>query len=203
MSCCKTCEDYDFFGSGLSGLLDLPPNQAGASFSLGVEVSGWDTVIDPDYWSRGGLLADIQQAVQAGGFVQIPVRVYTLTGWANWNPFVVIEGRAKYAHSSASHLRDAILSGVQSVINYDAGSVRFEADTYDQATGLPNTDPSKRRYDAPTGGNNAAVPDPPKGFDWPDWMDKLSYDTGFSQMAIAITGGVFIIGGALMVRRRI
>lgn len=200
---CKTwpgCDDW-LYGNGL-GSLDLPPNQAGAAFSLGVEVSGWDTLTDPSYWTKGGLLEDIRIAVQQGGFVQIPVNVYSLTGNFNWNPFIVIEGRAKYAHASATHLKDAILGSLGTVIGYNSGSVRFEIDTYDPATGAANTDVSKRRYDAPTGGNNSAPPEEPKSIDWPDWVDKLSAETGLGPWQIIGGLTVLTIGGVLVLKSR-
>mgnify|MGYP001209494571 CR=1 FL=1 len=199
--CCTDCQSDWLYGNGL-GSLDLPPIQAGSSFSLGVELSGWDTLTDLSYWSKNGLLAAIKKAVESGGFVQIPIRLYFLTGVANWNPFLVIEGKAFYSHSSASHLRDAVLSAIGSVIDFDNGSVRFEADTYDLATGQPNTEPSKRRYDAPAGGGNTqALPKQPNEIDWPDWIDSLSNETGFGPWAILGVGAILITGGAVALKR--
>lgn len=204
MNCCENCyltgcDDW-LFGNGL-GSLDLPPIQNGSSFSLGVELSGWDTLTDLSYWSKDGLLAAIKKAVESGGFVQIPVRVYFLTGNINWNPFLVVEGKAFYSHSSASHLRDAVLSAIGSVINFNAGSVRFEADTYDAATGQLNTEPSKRRYDAPAGGNNQAPPETPKEIDWPDFIDTLSIELGVSQWGIVGGLTLLVFAGAIAAKR--
>jgi len=203
MSCKSGCRNCRNCRASL-GSLDLPPIQAGASFSLGVQVSGWDIATDWDYWTTQGLLDQIQQAVQSGGFVQIPVRVYTLNKSAfNFNPFVVIEGRARYAHGSASHLRDAVLSAVQTVISYDAGSVRFEADTYNAQTGQPNTDPSQRRYDAPSGGNNTAPPAPEQGIDWPDFIDKAAFELNVSPWAVVGLGSLALLGVAIAIKGRL
>lgn len=208
MSCCKNCANHwlhcgDFFYSRGLGSLDLPPNQSGASFALSFEANGWDLLTDLSIWTTNQLLENIRLAVQASGFVQTPVRVYTLNDSPiNFNPYVVIEGRAAYAHSSASHLRDAILSAVQNVISYDAGSVRFEADTYNPQTGEANTDPTLRRYDAPTGGNNVAPINQP-GFAWPNWIRRASYETGVSP--VVVVGGVIVVGvvGFSFLKRRI
>lgn len=203
MNCKSNCRDCRRCRAGL-GSLDLPPIQAGAAFSLGVEVSGWNIATDWDYWTTQGLLDQIQQAIQQSGFVQIPVRVYTLNkSFVNFNPFVVVEGRANYSHSSASHLRDAILSSIQTVIGFNAGSVRFEADTYNPQTGQLNTDPSQRRYDAPSGGNNAAPPAPPNsGIDWPDSIDKLAYEFNVSQWTVVGVGALILFGGAIALKGR-
>lgn len=208
MSCCASCQTWpgcnDFLHGSQSGLgslasLDLPPNQAGASFSLGVELNGEEMAWK--MFNTDAVIEEIRLAVQQGGFVQVPIRVYKLSSWSSFNPFIVIEGRARYAHSSASHLRDAILSGVGSVIGFDAGSIRFEADTYDAATGLPNTDPTLRRYDAPTGGNNAAAPDPPKKFKWPDSIEQLATEFNTTPGKVVIGGIVVLFTGAAIVKR--
>jgi hypothetical protein len=129
------------------GILDLPPMKAGAAFSLGVEISGWDSRI----WdSEATIIEEIRTAVQNTGYVT-DLQVYSLAEWSDFNPFIVISGRARYDHGSASHLKDHILSAVGSVYGYNAGSVRFEADTYDPATGQVYTDPAQRRIDVPLG----------------------------------------------------
>ncbi|MFN0112990.1 MAG: hypothetical protein ACKVZH_29370 [Blastocatellia bacterium] len=177
------------------GSLDLPPNQAGAAFQLGVELSGWDVA-----WymhNIDAVLEAVRLAVQRGGFVQIPVQVYSKASFADFNPFIVIEGRARYAHSSASHLRDALLPAVGSVFDYDSGSVRFEADTYDPATGQVHQDPAQRRYDAPFGGRAAPPPDPLQ----PSILDKLRAELGIGKDEMIVLGVVGITAVFLALRR--
>jgi len=197
------CDGLTGWPFGLAGLaeLDLPPNQAGASFELGVELNGWDVLTDLSNWTMAGLLDEVRLAVQQGGFVQVPAQVFSLTGITSWNPFIVIKGRAAYAHSSASHLRDAILSAVATVVGYNAGSVRFEADTYDPTTGQTHTDPAKRRYDAPVGGGTTPPPDIPKPFEWPEFIKTLANELNIkpaSAFGILIGGGLL---GLLMVKK--
>lgn len=199
MSCCADCNQKNSFGlDGLLGSLEMAPIQPGAPFSLGVELSGAESF----KWMHDvdAIMEDVRIAVQQGGFVQIPVRVYKLSGWTSLNPFIVIEGRAKYGHSSAAHLRDAILSAVGSVISYNAGSVRFEADTYDPTTGQINTDPVLRRYDAPQGGGNTqALPASFAGSGNP--LNQLASWLGVGQTEALLIGAGLAIGGVILLKR--
>lgn len=200
MSCCSSC-NHGVPCNGLSGLptgldgllgsLTLPPNQAGAAFELGVELSGYSV----DHVNIRNTLEKVRMAVQQGGFVQIPVQVYSMAGFTDFNPFIVIKGNARYAHSSATHLQNAIISAVASVVGYDAGSVRFEIDTYDPATGETYTDPTMRRYDAPTGSATTPPPDVPKPFQWPDFIQNFALEMNVSNgTAAAILAGGGLLG---------
>lgn len=180
MSCCQQCDQSglgalaQFYGLRGLGILDLPPMKAGASFSLGVELSGWDVYLI--HITEAQAIEDIRKAVQNTGYVQ-DLQVYSMAGWTDFNPFIVINGRARYDHGSASHLRGHILSAVgSSGYDYDAGSVRFEADTYDPATGQVHTDPKMRRRDNPEGGGTTPPPSdkgatPPSGKQECKWSE--------------------------------
>lgn len=81
----------------------------GAPFKLGVEFSGWWQ--DVSFQNLPDLLAQIERALAASGYVQGLVRVYQLAGWAN--PFIEIAGYSGRDYGRPEDLRDSILSVVQ------------------------------------------------------------------------------------------
>lgn len=81
----------------------------GAPFKLGVEFSDWWQ--DLSFQNLPDLLAQIERALAASGYVQGLVRVYQLAGWAN--PFVEIAGYSGQDYGRPEDLRDSVLSIVQ------------------------------------------------------------------------------------------
>ena len=105
----------------------------GAPFKLGVEFSDWWQ--DVSFQNLPDLLAQIERALAASGYVQGLVRVYQLAGWAN--PFIEIAGYSGRDYGRPEDLRDGILSIVQRFYTKISwASVQFTTETT-QASGQP------------------------------------------------------------------
>ena len=174
------------------GELSLGPVHVGARFSLGFEFDkGLTLEIEP-------VMQAIQARLRASGYVSTDTRISWLAGYVN--PFVVIEGKSGREYGSASHLKDAVLSVVENVWPIDAGTVRFEAETYQP--GQPaNAAPIPQRYDAPAGGGNTAPPPPPAPSEFGQFFDQLALDLGISRgsaFGLAVAG---VVLGLVVLRR--
>lgn len=138
MSCCSGCAQgmgcddhwlalaHRAHAQGLRGIGD--PIHVGAWFRLGVEINGWgtwdDLFVDVD---------QIRQALDASGYVVPGVQVWKQAGLIN--AFIVVEGKSGREYGQALHLRDAVLSVISGLHPINAGSVQFEASTYDAGSG--------------------------------------------------------------------
>src|SRR5262245_593602 len=128
----------------LMGDIAGKPVHIEAPFSLGVELYS-DA---PWYSGDFGLdISAIQDALNESDYVS-GVSVFQIAG--TLHPFVAIEGYSAQEYGRDHDLRNAILGVVDGVQNVgvNRGTVRFEVETYDPATGQTQT----TRYDAPSGG---------------------------------------------------
>jgi len=115
----------------------------GAPFKLGVEFSDWWQ--DVSFQNLPDLLAQIERALAASGYVQGLVRVYQLAGWAN--PFVEIAGYSGRDYGRPEDLRDSVLSIVQRFYSkLDWRTVQFTTEqTESNGQTLPVYQPSPAR----------------------------------------------------------
>lgn len=177
------------------GALSLGPIHYGARFSLGVELAEWWA--DTSFRELPDAMALIRQRLVQSGYVDSSTRVYQLSGYLN--PFIVIEGGSGREYGSATHLKDAVLSIVETVAAIDAASVRFEAETYTPGA-APSVAPTVQRYDAISGGNNSAPPATPSGV--AAFFDQVAGDLGITRgQAIGLGIGAGFVG--LILLRRI
>ncbi len=121
--------------AGMSGVTGRPVH-VGAPFQLGVEFSDW--WLDTSFKDLSQILIEIESALSASGYIAGQVKAYQLSGYVN--PFVVIESYSGREYGSDNHLKDAVLSvvaGIYPQVNF--GSVTFQVETYDPATGQTQT----------------------------------------------------------------
>lgn len=176
------------------GDLSLNPIHAGARFSLGVELADW--WLDTSFREIDEAITEMRKRLVQSGYVNQGIRVYQLAGY--FNPFIVVEGVSGREYGSATHLKDAILSVVESVAAIDGGTVRFEAETYTPGSAA-SASPIPQRYDAPAGGTNSAPPQGPSEFG--QFFNQLSTDLGISRgQAIGLTLGGVLVGLVLLKR---
>lgn len=175
-------------GYGLRGITD--PIHKGARFSLGVEVSGWYRIDD--------LFVDteaLRTALINSGYVAANTQVYQKAGIIN--PYIVVEGGSGREYGSALHLRDAVLSVIQSMHRIDAGTLGFEAETYNAQTNAPTV----ARYDAATGGAVYAPTTSAGPGSFSGVIDSLATSLGVTQtQAVLIGAGGAILGLVLLKR---
>jgi hypothetical protein len=117
----------------------------GAPFKLGVEFSDWWQ----DCWSFQNLpdlLAQIERALAASGYVQGLVKVYQLAGWAH--PFVEIAGYSGRDYGRPEDLRDSVLSSCSAVLSEKLAGPQFNLRRRAQRPAgrrSPSTSPLRRR----------------------------------------------------------
>lgn len=186
-----TCNDNGLgalaAGFGLRGITD--PIHKNARFSLGVEIVGLYRIDD--------LFADpeaIRTALINSGYVSVNTQVYQRAGIIN--PYIVVEGGSGREYGSAMHLRDAVLSVIQSMHRIDAGTVSFEADTYNPQTQAPTV----ARYDAATGG---AVYAPVSSDSFSGIFDQLAASLGVTRTQAVMIGAGGAIVGLILLKRLI
>lgn len=162
---------------GLMGALD--PIHIESYFELSLEM-------DVKCYSASGCVwaleneREIQAAINESDYAS-GVEVYRIAGVIN--PYIVIRGYSAQDFGSADHLRKGILDTITAAgYLFNAGSVRFQADTYDPTTGEPTTTRDDRPLDT--------TPDP----NAPSWFDQLALDLGVEKQ----TATYLIIGGAVL-----
>ena len=174
-------------GFGLRGITD--PIHKGARFSLGVEFAGLyridDLFVDTEY---------LRTALINSGYVTSNTQVYQKAGIIN--PYIVVEGGSGREYGSALHLRDAVLSVIQATHRIDAGTLSFEAETYNAQTQAPTV----ARYDAATGG--AVYAPASSGSDSVSGIfDSIAASLGVTRsQAVMIGAGGAILGLVLLKR---
>lgn len=172
---------------GLRGITD--PVRIGAPFSLGVELTSWASI--DDFVDEEAL----RRALASSGYVQASVQVYQMAGV--FNPFVVVEGHSGREYGSATHLRDAVLSVIQSQYTIDPASIRFEATTYNPQTQAQTI----ARYDAQTGGAQYAPRVPAGSNSFSGIFDSIAGSLGVTRsQAVLIGAGGAILGVVLLKR---
>ena len=176
-------------GYGLRGITD--PVHIGAPFSLGVELTSWASI--DDFVDENAL----RRALDSSGYVRPGVQVYQMAGV--FNPFIVVEGQSGREYGSATHLRDAVLSVVQSQYTIDPASIRFEAQTYNPQTQARTV----ARYDAQTGGSAQYAPPATSGADVSGIFDQIAGSLGVTRSQAVMIGAGGAILGLILLKRLI